>query len=77
MKTTQNKVIRTIEPHVDLGVAAFLMGMSKRWVRDKVKNGDLEGYMFGNKMVVTVASVNVLRDRTRVSPTPHMPTPAQ
>ncbi len=59
----------TIEPHIDLGVAAFLLGgMSKRWVRDKIKNGELEGYLLGNKLVVTVASVNELRRRSRVSP---------
>lgn len=59
---------RTVEMHLEVGVcAALLGGMSRRFIRDRIKAGDLEGYLLGNKMVVSASSVNRYLDRTRIS----------
>jgi hypothetical protein len=52
---------------LDLGLAAHLLGgMSRRWVKDRCKAGDLKGYILGNKFVVESASINDYLDRNRV-----------
>lgn len=48
--------------------AAWLMGHSPRWVRDKVKAGELEGFVHGpNDITVSVESIVAYEDKTRVS----------
>lgn len=66
---------KTVEVHLDIGVAAVLLGgMSKAWVRDRIKAGEFEGFLLGNKQVVTAASVNKYLERCRL---PAKETPAE
>jgi hypothetical protein len=60
---------KTVELHLDIGVAALLMGgMSKRWMKTQIVAGELEGFRVGNKLVVTAASVNDYLERRRIGP---------
>jgi|GraSoiStandDraft_41_1057321.scaffolds.fasta_scaffold280490_2 hypothetical protein len=60
---------KTVDLHLDIGLAAVLMGgMSKRWMRDRINAGELEGFLVGKKYVVTAASVNEFLDKRRVGP---------
>lgn len=60
-------VKRTVEAHLELGVVCYLLGgMSRRWVRDRIKSGELEGFTFGNKVVVSASSINKYLDNQRV-----------
>ena len=55
--------------HLEVGVVCYLLGgMSRRFVRDRIKAGDLEGYLLGNKMVVSADSVNAYLQNQRISP---------
>ena len=60
---------KTVPLHLDVGVAAALLGgVSRRWILDHIKKGDLDGYkLAGNKVVVTAESLNRLLDRRRIT----------
>jgi hypothetical protein len=52
---------------LELGLACHLLGgMSRRWVKDMCKDGEMKGYLLGNKFVVECASINNYLDRNRV-----------
>jgi len=58
-----------VELHLDLNLAATLMGgMTKRWMRDRIHAGEIDGFLVGNKYVVTAASVNTYLEKCRVGP---------
>ena len=58
---------QTVELHLDIGVAAVLMGgMTKNWMRAQIKSGALVGFLVGKKYVVTASSVNAYQGRCRV-----------
>jgi hypothetical protein len=61
---------KTVELHLDIGTACYLLGgMSRRWIKDKIKDGELVGYeLAGNKIVVTAESVNAYLARHRIGP---------
>jgi hypothetical protein len=58
---------RTLETHLDVAaVAERCGGMSMRWVRNRIKAGDFEGFMLGNRIVVSSTSVNRYLERCRM-----------
>jgi hypothetical protein len=58
---------KTVEVHLEIGVAAALLGgMSRRWVKRKIADGELEGFDMGNRIIVTAASVNRFLERRRM-----------
>ena len=54
--------------HIDIGVAAALLGgVSRRWILDHIKKGELDGYkLAGNKVVVSAESLNRLLENRRM-----------
>lgn len=45
--------------YYEVGRAAALLDMSPRYVKDRIRGGDLEGYRLGNRIVVTAESLQV------------------
>jgi hypothetical protein len=51
-----------IGAHMDVARAAALLDMTPRWVKDKIKAGDLQGYRLGQKVIVSVESLRLYLD---------------
>jgi excisionase family DNA binding protein len=60
------KLIRIPEPAIKLGRLAELWGCSSRFLRNKVKEGELEAVKFGRDWCVTIPAANDFFERRRV-----------
>lgn len=58
----------TLKLHLDIGVAAYLMGgLTRRWMLERIKSGEIDGYRIaGNKWVVSAASVEAWMENHRI-----------
>lgn len=61
------KLVRIPEPAIKLGRLAELWGCSPRFLRDRVKGGELPAVKFGRDWCITVAAANEFFERRRVS----------
>lgn len=59
----------TLEPDHDLKEVAAALGMSERWIRQRIKDG-AEHNRYGHKIKFTAAQVEKLRAAHTVAPTP-------
>ena len=72
MQTVSNatKPGRSIIPaHYEVGRVAMLLDMSPRYVKDRIKAGDMVGYRLGSRIVVTAESIRAFLDNRRMGPT--------
>lgn len=61
---------KTVAMHLEAGVAAALLGgMSRRFIKDLIKKGELEGFALGNRVIVTAESVNRYLEARRMPET--------
>lgn len=60
------KFVRIPEQAIKLGRLAELWGCSPRFLRDRVKAGELPAVKFGRDWCITVAAANVFFERRRV-----------
>jgi excisionase family DNA binding protein len=61
------KLLRLPEPAMKLGRLAELWGCSARFLRDRVKAGELPAVKFGRDWCVPIAAANDFFERRRVS----------
>jgi len=54
--------------HHEIGRVAALLDMSPRYVKDRIKAGDLVGYRLGNRIVVDAASINSFLENRKIQP---------
>ncbi|HRY51824.1 MAG TPA: helix-turn-helix domain-containing protein [Candidatus Paceibacterota bacterium] len=56
-----------LKTHYTVAAVAEQLGMCERWVKDRVKEGLLDGYRLGHKIVVSEESVLKLLEQRRIS----------
>lgn len=52
--------------HYEVGRVAALLDMSPRWVKEKVKAGEIKGFRLGNRIVVDAKSLNEFLERRKL-----------
>jgi hypothetical protein len=53
--------------HISVSIAAALLGVSTRWIRDRVKSGELEAFALSKTHhVVTTSSLNRFLENSRI-----------
>jgi hypothetical protein len=57
--------------HYEVGRVAMLLDMSPRYVKDRIKAGDLEGYRLGNRIVVSANSLQAFLDNRKMAHANH------
>ena len=58
-----------IGPHFQIGKVAEMLDMSTRYVRDRIRAGDLEGYRLGSRVVVPAEALKQFLDNRRMPST--------
>jgi hypothetical protein len=57
--------------HYEVNRVAMLLDMSPRFVKERIKAGEMEGYRLGNRVVVTASSIRSYLDNRRMSHVNH------
>lgn len=57
---------RPLKAHYEVGRVAALLDMSVRWVKERVKAGDLEGFRLGNRIVISADSLEDFMQNRRM-----------
>jgi excisionase family DNA binding protein len=55
-----------LRSHIEANRLAVLLDVSVRWVKDKVKSGELVGYRLGKRICVDSASVDKFLEARRL-----------
>lgn len=58
---------RPLGVHYTVGRAAYLLDKGPRWIKEKIKDGVLDGYRLDGEIVVTLASINAYLDMCRIT----------
>lgn len=58
---------RPIGPHYKVSRVAWLLDKSPRWVKNKIKDGVLDGYRCDGDILVSVKSINAYLDMVRIT----------
>jgi len=53
--------------HYEVGKLAALIDMSPRFIKERIKAGELEGYRLGNRIVVSAESVKRYLENRRMA----------
>ncbi|MHC1768180.1 MAG: helix-turn-helix domain-containing protein [Verrucomicrobiia bacterium] len=65
---TAGKARQIIPMHYEIGRVALLLDMSTKFVKDRIKAGDLRAFRLGNRIVVEVASIRTFLDNRALGP---------
>jgi excisionase family DNA binding protein len=63
-----NQSTPAIEHHFDVKTVATQLSMSVRWVKERIKAGELQGYRLGHKIVVPEKSLQSFLENRAMAP---------
>lgn len=58
---------KPLGPHYKLSLAAHLLGKSVKWLKQKIREGKLDGYMLDHDIVVSLESINRYLEICRIT----------
>lgn len=58
---------KPLGPHYKLTTAAVLMGKSTKWLRGKIMEGYIDGFLFGHDICVSLESINAYMELCRIT----------
>ena len=61
------KAEKALQAHYEVNRVAALLDMSPRWVKQRVKDGELKGRRLGNRIVIEAGSLNDFLDRCDIT----------
>jgi AraC-like DNA-binding protein len=64
---TAKKEKRLLTAHYEVGRVAMLLDMSPRYVKERIKAGELVGYRLGNRVVVEADSIRSFLQNRRMN----------
>ena len=62
------KARQIVAAHMEIGRAAALLDMSPRYVKERLKAGEMTGYRLGNRIVVECESIRAFLENRKMGP---------
>lgn len=63
------KTMKVVSAHLEVNRVAALLDMSPRFVKEKIKAGELVGFRLGSRIVISVESLNSFLENRRIPST--------